>query len=515
MADSIKAQQPSGEGNYLYPPAQNPPASKPTASVSYVGAEQGTFKTDIPARLDRLPWSRFHLLVVLALGITWILDGLEVTIVGAIGPVLQNPQTLGLSATEIGGAASAYVSGAVIGALVFGWLTDRHGRRLIFYVTLAVYLAGVLATATSWDALSFAAFRAITGFGIGGEYAAINSAIDELIPARLRGRIDLIVNGSFWLGAAAGSGAAVVLLDPNLLGADTGWRLSFAIGGVLGFGILLMRRHVPESPRWLVTHGRSHTAEATVEDIEARVRTETGRELDRPQKFLEVHLRTSFGLGVIFKAMCGKYRSRSILALTLMIAQSFLFNAVYFSYGLVLNRFEQVEAHRTGLYLLLLCISNFMGPLLLGSLFDTLGRRTMIAGTYGISGVLLIATALAFGFGALTAWTQTLAWMTIFFFASAAASSAYLTVSEIFPLETRALAIAIFFALGTSVGACAPLLFGYLLEADSRWPIAGGYLLAAALMLTAAIVEAKLGIDAEMRSLEDIADPLSEAQAAG
>jgi MFS family permease len=513
MADSIKAQQASGQGKYVEAPPQIPSASRATPSVSQVDATGSTLKTNIPARLDRLPWSRFHLLVVLALGITWVLDGLEVTIVGAIGPVLQNAQTLGLSATQIGGAASAYVSGAVIGALVFGWLTDRHGRRLIFYVTLAVYLAGVLATATSWDALSFAAFRAITGFGIGGEYAAINSAIDELIPARYRGRIDLIVNGSFWLGAAAGSGAALLLLDPTLLGPDTGWRLSFAIGGVLGLGILLMRRHVPESPRWLVTHGHARNAEATVADIETRVRSETGRELDRPQKFLEVHPRTSFGLGLIFQAMYGKYRSRSILALSLMIAQSFLFNAVYFSYGLVLNRFEQVEAHRTGLYLLLLCISNFMGPLFLGSLFDTLGRRKMITGTYAISGVLLIATALAFGFGALTAWTQTLAWMAIFFFASAAASSAYLTASEIFPLETRALAIAIFYALGTSVGATAPLLFGYLLEWDSPWPLAGGYLFAAVLMLIAALVEAKLGIDAEMRSLEDIADPLSGTRA--
>jgi MFS family permease len=514
MADSIKAQQASGQGNRFQTPDQSRAGSSPATSVSQDNAAQRTLKTDIPARLDRLPWSRFHLLVVLALGITWVLDGLEVTIVGAIGPVLQNSQTLGLSAAEIGGAASAYVSGAVIGALVFGWLTDRRGRRLVFYVTLAVYLAGVLATATSWDALSFAAFRAITGFGIGGEYAAINSAIDELIPARYRGRIDLMVNGSFWLGAAAGSGAAVVLLDPNLFAADTGWRLSFAIGGVLGFGILLMRRHVPESPRWLVTHGHSHTAEATVGDIEARVHAETGRELDRPQKVLEVHPRTSFGLGLIFKAMLGKYRNRSILALTLMIAQSFLFNAVYFSYGLVLNRFEQVDPHRTGLYLLLLCVSNFMGPLLLGSLFDTVGRRKMITGTFAISGVLLIATAIAFGMGALTAWTQTLAWMAIFFFASAAASSAYLTASEIFPLETRALAIAIFYALGTSVGATAPLLFGYLLESDSRWPLAGGYLLAALLMLIAALVEAKLGIDAEMRSLEDIADPLSGAHAA-
>ena len=297
------------------------------------------------------------------------------------------------------------------------------------------------------------------------------------------------------------------------MGPDTGWRLSFAIGGILGLGILLMRRHVPESPRWQVTHGHARNAEATVADIETRVRSETGRELDRPQKFLEVHPRTSFGLGLTFKAMCGKYRNRSILALSLMIAQSFLFNSVYFSYGLVLNRFEQVEAHRTGLYLLLLCISNFMGPLLLGSLFDTLGRRKMITGTYAISGVLLIATALAFGFGALTAWTQTLAWMTIFFFASGAASSAYLTASEIFPLETRALAIAIFYALGTSVGAC-----GHSCSAicwsrirDGRSPAA---LLACGFTdADRALVEAKLGIDAEMRSLEDIADPLSGAHA--
>ena len=468
-------------------------------------------RTDIPARLDRLPWSRFHLMVVVALGVTWILDGLEVTIVGAIGPVLQNKDTLGLTAIEVGNAASAYVVGAVVGAILFGWLTDRFGRRLVFYVTLIVYLVGVLLTATSWSFWSFAVFRAITGLGIGGEYAAINSAIDELIPARYRGRIDLIVNGSFWLGAAAGSGASLLFLDPNLLGTDVGWRLGFAIGGVLGLGILLMRRHVPESPRWLVTHGWGQQADATIADIEHRVEEDAGGvKLEKPSDTLEVHPRKSFGFRLIFGAMLGKYRDRSILALMLMIAQAFLFNAVFFSYGLVLSRYHGVPETRTGLYLLPLAASNFLGPVLLGSLFDTIGRRKMITGTYALGGVLLIATAVIFGLDGFSAWTQTLAWMLIFFFASAAASSAYLTASEIFPLETRALAIATFYAVGTAVGgSAAPSLFGFLIGTGSQWALAGGYLFAAALMLIAALTEVAFGVDAEGKSLEHIAGPLS------
>jgi MFS family permease len=475
--------------------------------------EQAPIITDIPARLDRLPWSRFHLLVVVALGITWILDGLEVTIVGTIGPVLQNPLTLGLSAGEIGGAGSAYVTGAVVGAMVFGWLTDRFGRRLVFYVTLVVYLVGVLLTATSWSFWSFAAFRAITGFGIGGEYAAINSAIDELMPARYRGRIDIVVNGSFWLGAVAGSGASLIFLDPNVFAPNVGWRLAFAVGGILCLGILLMRRHVPESPRWLVTHGWGRQADATIADIEQRVRADTGRELEPPQGCLEVHPRRSFGFDLIVHAMLGKYRSRSMLALALMIAQAFLFNAVFFSYALVLVRFQGVPGEGTGLHLVTLAASNFLGPLLLAHFFDTIGRRVMITATYAIGGVLLLATALAFGLDAFTAWTQTLAWMLIFFFASAAASSAYLTASEIFPLETRALAIATFYALGTAIGGtAAPLLFGYLVQAGSPWALSAGYAFAAGLMLLAAVAELKFGIDAEMRSLESIADPLSSAR---
>src|SRR5262249_13383799 len=350
---------------------------------------------------------------------------------------------------------------------------------------------GVLLSAVSWDFPSFAAFRALTGLGIGGEYAAINSAIDELIPARLRGRIDLIVNGSFWVGAAAGSGASLLFLDPNLLPVDVGWRLGFAVGGVLGLGILLMRRAVPESPRWLVTHGWGEQADATVADIERRVIADTRAPLAPAEGRLTVHPRRTFGFGMIFRAMLGKYRARSALALMLMIAQAFLFNAVFFSYGLVLAQYQGVPETSTGLYLLPLAVSNFLGPLLLGHFFDAVGRRVMIAGTYAVSAVLLVATAVIFGLDGFTAWTQTLAWMLIFFFASAAASSAYLTASEIFPLETRALAIAIFYALGTAIGgSTAPTLFGYLIGTGSAWALAAGYLVAAVLMAAAAVAEA-------------------------
>ncbi len=485
-------------------PAQRAPDGRQAAPA------HGAISTDIPARLDRLPWSRFHVLVLLALGITWILDGIEVTIVGAIAPVLRDKETLGLTVGEIGSAASAYLAGAVAGALLFGWLTDRFGRRIVFYVTLIVYLAGVIATATSWNFLSFALFRAVTGFGIGGEYAAINSAIDELIPARYRGRTDVIVNGSFWLGAAAGSGASLAFLDPHLLAPNLGWRLGFAVGGVLGLGILLLRRYVPESPRWLITHGYQERAAETIADIERRVSEDSGAPLEPPKDRLEVHPRKSFGFGLIARAMWGRYRGRSALALALMIAQAFLFNAVFFSYGLVLTTFYNIPDRRTGLHLLSLAASNFLGPLLLGSLFDTVGRRVMITLCYGLGGIPLIAAAVAFGFDIFTAWTQTFAWMAIFFFASAGASAAYLTASEIFPLETRALAIATFYAVGTTVGGIvAPSTFGFLIGRHSPWLVAYGYMFAAVLMLGAALTEALLGIDAEGRSLEEIADPLS------
>jgi MFS family permease len=468
--------------------------------------------TRIPARLDRLPWSRFHLLVVVALGVTWILDGLEVTIVGAVGAVLQDKATLGLSAEEIGALASFYVTGAVGGALLFGWLTDRFGRRRMFYLTLAVYLTGVALSSLAWDFWSFALFRALTGAGIGGEYAAINSAIDELMPARLRGRIDLIINGSYWLGAGMGAAATIVLLDPARFAVDVGWRLGFAIGALLGVCIMALRRFVPESPRWLITHGHTDSAEAAVAEIEHRVMAHGGT-LAPVEDELIVHPRRSFGFAVVAEAMLGTYRSRSVLALVLMLAQAFLYNALFFTYGLILSRFYGVAPEATGLYLLPLAAGNFMGPLLLGHFFDTIGRRRMIAGTYLISGALLALTGWAFAEEWLDATTQTLAWTAIFFFASAAASAAYLTASEIFPLETRALAIAVFYALGTAAGGIvAPWLFGRLIGIGSRWYIFEGYGVAAALMVIAALVEWHIGVDAERRSLESIAAPLAAAR---
>ncbi len=479
----------------------------------------GILRTDVPARLDRLRWSRFHVLLVIALGITWILDGLEVTIVGSIGPMLQSPKALGLSTTNLGAAASCYLVGAVAGALLSGWVTDRFGRRLVFYVTLCTYLAGVLLSALSWNFWSFALFRLLTGLGIGGEYAAVNSAIDELIPAKYRGRVDLIVNGSFWVGAAAGAAASILILDPRIAPPSIGWRLGFAVGGVLGISVLFLRRWVPESPRWLVTHCRAEEAERTVGDIEARIQSEarsadksSGGDTSQSQqvKTLEIHPRRTFGLMLIFRSMLGSNRSRSALALILMIAQAFLFNAVFFTYGLVLTHFYGVSEQRVGLYLLPLALGNFAGPLALGHLFDTVGRRKMITGTFGISALLLLATAVLFGAGYLSARTQTAAWICIFFFASAAASSAYLTASEIFPLETRALAIACFYALGTAIGGgVSPLLFGWLIESRSNWRVSAGYAFAALLMFIASATEAKVGIDAEGKSLESIAAPLS------
>ena len=476
------------------------------------GAISGrSVKTTVPARLDRLPWARFHLMVVVALGITWVLDGLEVTIVGALSGVLQSEHTLHLSTEEIGTVASCYVAGAVLGAIVFGWLTDRFGRRTMFYVTLVIYLGGVLLTAMSWGMVSFAMFRFITGLGIGGEYAAINSAIDELIPARLRGRIDLIVNGSYWIGAGIGAAATILLLNPGLLPVDLGWRLGFGIGGLLGLGILILRRHVPESPRWLVTHGYEKPAEDVVSGIEDAVRKETHQHsLGEPGKTLTIHPRKSFGFGLIAKAMLAKYRARSALALSLMVAQAFLYNAVFFTYGLVLTRFYGVSAERIGLYILPLAVGNFLGPLLLGRFFDTVGRRRMISTTFGLAGLLLIITGVLFATGRLSEVSQTAAWTVIFFFASAASSSAYLTASEIFPLETRALAIAVFYAAGTAIGGiAAPWLFGTLIGTGSRWNVFFGYCGAALLMLAAAVMELRFGVDAEGRALEEIAEPLS------
>ena len=467
--------------------------------------------TNIPARLDRLPWSRFHWLVVWALGITWILDGLEVTLVGAVSGVLQEPEVMNFTPAVIGFIASMYLVGAVCGSLVFGYLTDRWGRKRLFFITLAVYLVGVLLTALAWDKWSFALFRLMTGAGIGGEYAAINSTIDELIPAPFRGRVDIIVNGSYWIGAALGSASTIVILNPHLLPPNLGWRIGFGMGALVGLFILALRRYIPESPRWLMTHGYKEEAEQTIERIESEVASQTGEKLapiTGPP--LKIHPRKMFGFGVVARTMLRTYRSRSILGLLLMISQAFLYNAVFFTYALILTRFYDVPAGRTGLYLLPFALGNFAGPLVLGHFFDIVGRRQMISGTYTISALLLALTGWMFSRGYLSADSQTALWTVIFFFASAAASSAYLTVSEIFPLEIRALAIAFFFSIGTAAGGvAAPWLFGFLIGSGSRDKIFYGYLIAAALMWLAAVVEAFYGVKAERVSLEELAVPLS------
>jgi MFS family permease len=413
------------------------------------------FETDLPARLDRLPFAGFHWRVVVALGVTWVLDGLEVTLVGAVAGVLREPDTLGLSDGQIGYAASAYLAGAMIGAIVFGRLTDRMGRKRLFLATLALYLAATLATALSFDFPSFALTRAATGLGIGGECAAMNSAVDELIPARLRGRIDLAINGTYWLGTALGASATLVLLDARLLPHAIGWRLCFGLGALLGGSIALVRRHLPESPRWLLLHGRLDEAERVVAAIEADVRRSSGRALPPPGPPSRVRALGSVGLAHVARTLFVRYRRRSALGLALMVSQAFAYNAIFFTYALVLARFYGVPPGRVGLYLIPFAVGNFAGPLALGHFFDVVGRRAMIASAYGAAGLLLAVTALLFARGALTAATQTLLWSCVFFVASAAASSAYLTVSELFPVEMRGLAIAVFYVLGLAVGGLA------------------------------------------------------------
>jgi MFS family permease len=465
-------------------------------------------ETDIPARLDRLAWGRFHSLVIAALGITWILDGLEVTLAGAVSGALKSSPSLHLTDAQIGLAASLYLLGAVGGALVFGALADRFGRRRLFSVTLGLYLVATALTAFSNDFVSFALCRLLTGAGIGGEYSAINSAIQELIPARYRGRTDLLVNGSFWIGAALGAGGAVVLLAPGRLPPDWGWRCAFGIGAVLGLAILLLRRFMPESPRWLMTHGRLTEAERVLAWIErGAVLAAPGAALPRIR--LEPR---SVRMVEVVRTLFRTYPRRSIHVLVLMAAQAFFYNAIFFTYALVLGRFFGVADDRIGLYILPFAAGNFLGPLLLGPAFDTIGRKPMIAITYALSGLLLAGTALLFVGGVLGATGMTIAWSVVFFFASAAASSAYLSAGESFPLEMRALAIAVFYALGTALGGVAgPWLFGVLIGSGERTAIAWGYAFGALLMLVASAVTLRLGVAAERRALEDVARPLSSA----
>jgi MFS family permease len=466
-----------------------------------------TFETDVPARLDNLAWSRWHWRVVLALGITWMLDGLEVTIVGALGSVLQEPETLGLTAMQVGLSGSVYVAGAIVGALLFGHLADRHGRKRLFLVTLGVYVAATTATAFSVDYPTFALCRFFTGMGIGGEYAAINSAIDELIPARVRGVVDLTINGSYWLGTALGAVMSSVLLDPRVLGHAWGFRAAFGIGAVLALGIVLVRRYVPESPRWLMVRARHPEALAIVSAIEAECRPFEA--CPEPRR-ITIRVGERIGLGRVARVILRQYRSRAVLGLVLMISQAFFYNAIFFTYALTLTDFYGVVPEHVGHYLLPFALGNFLGPVVLGRAFDVVGRRPMIAFTYGASGLLLLLTGVLFERELLTASTHTLMWSVSFFFASAAASAAYLTVSEVFPLEMRALAIALFYAVGTGTGGLvAPALFGMLIESGCRLQLFYGYALAGALMVAAAPVTLRLGVAAERRALEDIAPPLS------
>ncbi|MGX1301083.1 MFS family permease [Streptomyces albogriseolus] len=474
-----------------------------------------TITTRIPARLDRLPWSRWHWSIVIGLGTVWILDGMEVTIVGNIAARLSEPGSgLPITSGEVTGISAAlYVTGACLGALFWGRLTDIYGRKKLFLITLAVYLGATAMTALSFDTWWFFLFRFLTGFGIGGEYAAINSAIDELIPAQYRGRVDLLINGSYWLGAVGGALLSIVALDTSIFPADVGWRLTFALGAVLALVILLVRRHVPESPRWLLIHGRDDEAERIVGSIEERVTAEEGKELPPAEDEMTIHQRSRTTFTEIARTVFARYRRRSALGFALFIGQAFLYNAITFGFGAILTQFFDVPSGSTGYYFAVIAAGNFLGPLLLGKLFDTVGRRIMISGTYVLSGALLFGTAWLFDRGALTAATMTACWCVVLFFASAGASSAYLTVSEIFPMETRAMSIAFFYALGTAAGGISgPLLFAELTNTGKVGDTVLAFQIGAGLMVAAGIVAAVLAVNAERRSLEDIATPLSAAE---
>ncbi|WP_242112768.1 MFS transporter [Luteimonas aquatica] len=473
--------------------------------------EPQVFDTDLTARLDRLPWGRFHTLLVLALGITWLLDGLEVTLAGAVAGALKESPVLRLSSSDITLAGAVYIAGAVLGALFFGWLADRIGRRKLFFITLAVYIVATAATAFSWNLWSFLLFRFFTGAGIGGEYSAINSTVQEFTPPRYRGWVDLAINGTFWVGAAIGAVGAIYMLNPDIVGGELGWRLCFGIGAVLGLVILLMRWWIPESPRWLIIHGHRDQARDIVENIERRFER-AGHRLAPvpPEMHLRLRSRRHTSLLEVIQVLLQRHRRRSLVGMALLTSQAFFYNAIFFSYALVLTDFYRVPSDKVPWYILPFALGNFCGPLLLGPLFDRLGRRIMISFTYIMAGVLLTVSGYLFQQNVLDATQQTIAWMVIFFFASAAASSAYLTVAETFPLEIRALAIAVFFAFGTALGGISgPLLFGELIETASRDNVFIGYLIGAALMVGAGLVQAFWGVAAERRSLETVAAPLS------
>lgn len=475
----------------------------------------GKVTTQVPARLDRLPWAKFHWRIVVGLGSVWILDGLEVTMVGNVAARLtEKGSGIQINAAQIGTAAAIYIVGACLGALFFGELTDRFGRKKLFMLTLGVYIAATVATAFSFAPWYFYLTRFFTGAGIGGEYAAINSAIDELIPARVRGRVDLAINGSYWLGAAFGSAGALLLLDTDLFAQDFGWRLGFGIGAVLGLLVFLVRRNVPESPRWLFIHGREEEAERIVGDIEKEVEKETGEELPEPAESLTVRQRKHIPFTEIAKVAFTMYPKRAILGLALFIGQAFIYNGVTFNLGTLLSGFYGVASGTVPLFIILWALSNFAGPLTLGRLFDTVGRKPMISGTYIGSGIVAIVLALILVTGVGNAWLFIGVLMVCFFMASSGASAAYLTVSEIFPMETRALAIAFFYAVGTAIGGISgPLLFGHLINSGDEGLVSIAFYTGAGVMILAGIVEIFFGVKAEQATLEDLAQPLTAEEA--
>jgi MFS family permease len=486
--------------------------------------QPGSVRSLIPARIDRLPWSPFHTRMVLALGSCWILDGLEITIASNVGEKLSDSSRLGISTTFVGLLATVYLVGQVVGALVFGQISDRLGRRKLFFITLAIYFGGSALTAVTLGSgagsISFLYLtRFIAGAGIGGEYAAINSAIDELIPAPYRGRTDVIVNGTYWAGATI----AALIQIPLLSGAISptfDWRIAFLIGPVLALVIIFLRRSVPESPRWQIMHGRGQEAEQSIAYIEHEVQSSTGRDVEPVDDAMAIEIRPTPQAGylTLLRILFRTYPGRSTLGATLMITQSFLYNAIFFSYAIVLTHFYLGPDADTSIYYIPFAIGNFLGPLLLGRLFDTWGRRQMISGTYLLAGSLLVISAFLFRAGVLDATTQTVAWCIIFFFASAGASAAYLTVSEIFPMEVRAKAIAVFFAIAQVFGAVAPLIYAVMIgpkDAPSSSGLFWAYILGAAVMIIGGIVAAVLGVAAERKSLEDVATPLSVVRATG
>ncbi|MFT4122698.1 MAG: MFS transporter [Microbacteriaceae bacterium] len=479
----------------------------PTTSTPAASAPRRV-RSLVPARMDRLPWTRFHWMVVFGLGVSWILDGLEIQIIASNG----YQDSLGMDSAQVGAAGTVYLVGQVLGSLVFGRLSDRLGRKRLFIITLGIYLVGSALAGLSWDMWALFAFRFVAGLGIGGEYAAINSAIDELIPSHYRGRIDIAINGTYWAGAALGSVANLFFLNPDAFAENLGWRLAFLIGPVLGLAMIYLRRHIPESPRWLMTHGRAEEAERTVDEIEERVEAATGRRLEPvdESRALEITPLARVPFRRIARSLIRDYPNRTVVGLTMMVTQSFLYNAIFFTYSLALENFYGIETDAVQYFFFPFAVGNLLGPLLLGHLFDVWGRRRMILSTYGLSGVILTVSGFLFQADVLTATSQTVFWCVAFFFASAGASSAYLTVSELFPLEIRSQVISYFFSLAQICGSVAPLLFGTLIgEGEDRGPIAIGYIGAGLVMLVGGIVAFVFGVDAERKSLEEITEPIS------